>query len=197
MKHILSLTLTLSLTLAAVGCHRPARCAPGEKSKLEVRNGSGALMIAWKTTGDLLCDGNLVQVGTLKATKDTVTLRDAAGRLKLELTRESPEVARGRDQEGPHLRLYRDVRELRVLRADGVPLGSVAPQTTTGAIVYNPSSSPLARSSIRDRDAVITDLAGTAQTYVRPAKDATAAGVFGVPSLDPTEQLALYIYSSR
>jgi hypothetical protein len=50
---------------------------------------------------------------------------------------------------------------------------------------------------LRARDAVVTDMAGTALTYVSPAADFGAAGVFGVPSLDPAEALAIYIYWSR
>ncbi len=187
--------VVLMLALVAGGCHRPAQCQPGAASKLEVRNGSGALELAWK--GDALCDASDRTVGLVDVKKDTVTLRDAGGKLRLELVREAQGGGRGRDLEGPQLRLYRDDHELRVMRADGVPLGSVVPQTTTGAIVYDKSSAPLAKVSMRDRDAVVTDLAGTALTYVHPAANATAAGVFAVPSLDTAEQLALYIYWSR
>ena len=189
--------LALALVAAAAGCHRGRTpCAPGTHSKLEVRNGSGALELAWK--GDDLCDGQLRPVGTLTVKGSTVTLADPAGKLRLELTQDPQSgVAQGRDAEGPHMRLYRDVRELRVLRADGVPLGSVVPQTTKGAIVYNPASAPLAKVSLRDRDAVVTDMAGSALTYVTPAHDPGPAGVFGIPSLDSAEQLAIYIYWSR
>ena len=181
---------------AAVGCHRgPARCTPGDKPKLELRNGSGALTLAWKH--DALCDAGDQLVGTLQVKKDTVTLRDANGKLRLELVRESNSDARGGDDEGPQLRLYRGVRELRLMRADGVPLGSVVPESATAATVYNPASAPLAKVSMRDRDAVVTDMAGTALTYVHPARNAGAAGVFALPSVDPAEQLALYIYWSR
>ncbi len=188
--------VTLALVLAAAGCHHgPARCAPATPSTLEVRNGSGALQLAWK--GDDLCSGELRPVGTLTARDGAVTLKDAAGQLRLELTRESAAVGHGRDAAGPTMRLYRDARELRVLRADGVPLGSVAPETLKGAVVYNPASAPLSKVSLRDRDAVVTDMAGTALTYVTPATDPAVAGVFGVPSLDPAEQLAIYIYWSH
>ena len=78
-----------------------------------------------------------------------------------------------------------------------MPLGSVVPQTTRAAVIYNPASAPLAKVSLRDRDAVVTDMAGTALTYVSPAADFGAAGVFGVPSLDPAEALAIYIFWSR
>ena len=152
-------------------------------------------MLAQK--GADLCDAQLRAVGTLESKGGTVTLKDAAGRLRLELTTDSPNVARGRDAEGPHLRLYRDAHELRVLRADGVPLGSVSPETTKGAVIYNPASAPIGKVSLRDRDAVVTDMAGTAQTYVTPARDSAPAGVFGVPNLDAPEQLAIYMYWSR
>ena len=191
-------TVFAALALAAAaGCHRgKTACAPGTASKLEVRNGSGALEMAWK--GDDLCDGELRPVATLEVKGKTVTLKDPAGKLRLELSQDPQSgVARGRDAEGPHMRLYRDARELRVLRADGVPLGSVVPATVKGAIIYNPAQSPLAKVSLRDRDAVVTDMAGSALTYVRPASDVGPAGVFGVPSLDTAEQVAIYIYWSR
>jgi hypothetical protein len=190
-------TFALGLVFATLGCHRgPTRCAPGTPSALDVRNGSGALVLAWK--GNDLCDASPQPIGTLEAKDGAVTLKDNAGRLRLELGPEpAAGTAHGRDAQGPHLRLYRDARELRVLRADGVPLGSVTPETTKGAVIYNPGSSPIGKVSLRDRDAVVTDMAGTALTYVTSTRDFAAAGVFGVPSLDPAEQLAIYIYWSK
>jgi hypothetical protein len=181
--------------LAAAGCNRRPVCAPGTPSKLELRNGAGALTLAWK--GDDLCDGNLKRVALLEAKPDAVTLRDPAGKLRLELTRETPQVGHGRNDAGPTLRLYRDDKELRVLTDAGVPFGSVVPQTTRGAVIYNPGSAPLAKVSLRDPDAVVTDMAGTALTYVHPSTALGPAGVFGIPSLDPAEALAIYIYWSR
>ena len=188
--------LVFTLALVALGCHHTPRCASGGASMVEVRNGSGALLLALQ--GDALCDPSWNRVGTLDTTKkDTFTLRDAAGKVRLDIVREGNGGGRASDASGPRLRLYRDARELRVMRADGVPLGSVVPQTTTGSVIYDKSSAPIGKVSLRDADAVVTDMAGTALTYVRPAKDPTTAGVFGVPTLDPAEQLALYIYWSR
>jgi hypothetical protein len=187
-------TLALFLVTAA-GCQRGAQCKPGAPSKLELRNGSGALTLAW--VGDDLCDGQWKRVGTLEAKPEAITLRDLAGKLRLEVTRESAEVGHARDQAGAKLRLYRDAKELRVLTDIGVPLGSVVPQTTRGAVVYNPGSSPLAKVSLREPDAVVTDMAGTALTYVHPSAALGPAGVFAIPSLDPSEALAIYIYWSR
>jgi hypothetical protein len=188
------LVVTLALVLAA-GCQRRSQCTSGTPSKIELRNGSGALMLAWK--GDDLCDGQMKRTGSLETRPEAITLRDPAGRLRLELTRESAQVGHARDQTGPKWRLYRDDKELRVLTDVGVPLGSVVPQTTRGAVVYNPGSAPLAKVSLRDPDAVVTDMAGSALTYVHPSTALGPAGVFGVPSLDPAEALAIYIFWSR
>lgn len=186
----------IACLLVAAGCHHAPRCTPGAANHVEVRNGSGALVLALQ--GDAICDAGWNRVGVLDSSKkDTYTLRDAGGKLRLEIVREAQGGGRAHDAAGPQLRLYRDAHELRVMRADGVPLGSVVPQTTTGSVIYDKSSAPIGKVSLRDRDAVVTDMAGTALTYVRPAGDATTAGVFGIPSLDPAEQLALYIYWSR
>lgn len=192
MKALVAATLVL---VAAAGCQRRSSCQPGTPSKLELRNGAGALTMAWK--GDDLCDGNLKRIGSLEAKPEAVTLRDPAGKLRLELTKESAQVGHGRDETGPRVRLYRDDKELRVLSDGGVPFGSVVPQTTRGAVIYNPGSAPLAKVSLRDPDAVVTDMAGSALTYVHPSTALGPAGVFGIPSLDPAEALAIYIYWSR
>jgi hypothetical protein len=184
------------LVVVGAGCHRGAtHCAPGSRSTLEIRDGSGAMTLALKGTD--VCDGQLRYLGTLQQTKDSVTLTDAAGNLELALaTDPRPGTAVGRDRAGPHLRLFRDNHELRVLRADGVPLGSIVPEPQH-AVIFNPASSPLAKVSMRDGDAVVTDMAGTALTYVVPAREPGPAGVFGVPSLVPSEALTIYIYWSR
>ena len=75
--------------------------------------------------------------------------------------------------------------------------GSIVPETLKGAAILSPASAPLGKVSLRDRDAVVTDMTGTALTYVTPATDPAVAGVFGVPSLDAAEQLAIYMYWSR
>ncbi len=188
------LVVTFALVLAG-GCQRSSQCTSATPSKLELRNGSGALTLAWK--GDDLCDGQMRRVGTLEAKPEAITLHDAGGKLRLELVRESAAVGHARDQAGPKLRLFRDDKELRVLTAAGVPLGSVVPETTRGAVIYNPGSAPLAKVSLRDPDAVVTDMAGTALTYVHPSTALGPAGVFGIPSLDPAEAVAIYIYWSR
>jgi hypothetical protein len=191
----LRLGATLAAVVAVAGCHRGrAHCAPGSKASLEVRDGSGALTLAQK--GDDLCDGRGQLLGTVVARKDGLTIRDPSGANRLELQRESANAAVARDREGPRLRLYRDGRELRVLAGDGIPLGSVVPQGSA-ATLFNPASQPLGRVAMRDRDAVVMDLQGTALTYVVPASGPGVAGVFGIPRLQPVEQAAIYIFWSR
>lgn len=190
---LLACALCACALFALGGCHRraPVRCAPGTRSTVEIRDGVGGLELALK--GKDLCDGQLRPVGTLERRKDGVTLTGPDGNLALSLTRESPTTAAGRDGEGPRLRLYRDARELRVLAADGVPLGSIVPRGN-GSLLYNPASSPIGKVEPRDRDAVVTDMGGAAEVYVVPARDPAAAGVFGVPGLDRPAQLAIYLY---
>lgn len=183
----------LVAALLLAGC-KPSRCSPGVKSTLELRDGAGGLMLAWK--GADLCDGRLRRVGSFETAGAGVTLKDAGGAVRLQLLPESATVAAGRDGGGPRLRLYRDARELRVLDAAGVPFGSVVPEGSA-AMIYNPGSSPIAKVAMRDRDAVVTDLGGAALDYVVPAHDPGSAGVFGVPKLDPAEAMAIYIYWSR
>jgi hypothetical protein len=185
-------------TVLTAACHRgPARCPAGLASTVEIRDGNGALLLAQK--GAQLCDGQLFVVGSVVNAGDgTITLHDAAGTAKLTLARESDHVGQARSLvQGPSYRLFRDDKELRVLQPDGTPLGSIVPSGLGAATIYDPSQAPLGRVSTRDRDAVVADLAGSVHTYVTPARDALAAGVFAIPHLERFEQLAIYLYWSR
>jgi hypothetical protein len=182
-----------ALLVVSIGCQK--KQCDAARSRVELHDGSGATTLSWK--GDDLCDGELKRIASIETGDGKVTLKEPNGRLRLELTKESPEVAVAKDDGGPHLRVIRSPSELRVQRGDGVPYGFVVPEGKTGAAVYNPGSSPLGKVAMRDRDAVVTDMAGTALTYVIPASDPALAGVFGIPHLDPAEQLAIYIYWSR
>jgi hypothetical protein len=186
---------TVSVMLAA--CHRgPARCPPGRPSSLELRDASGALELAQK--GDQLCDGALQVVGTIANASDgTITFKDPAGNIRLTLSRESDHVGQAHALQGPSYRLFRDDKELRVLQPDGTPLGSVVPSGIRAATIYDPAQAPLGRIQSRDSDAVVTDLTGSVHTYVTPARDAIAAGVFAIPHLERFEQLLIYLYWSH
>lgn len=179
--------------LLVAGC-KPKTCDPGMKSQVELRDGSGALTLAYK--GGKLCDSRMRIIGTVERRSDGVTLGDAGGTLRLAITRESDQAAAGHDRAGARLRLYRDAKELRVLDAAGVPLGSIVPEGIA-ATIYNPARSPIAKVEMRDRDAVVTDLGGGALDYVVPAPGPGPAGVFGVPKLEPVEAMAIYIFWSQ
>jgi hypothetical protein len=185
-------------TILTAACHHnsPARCPAGLPSTVELRDASGALELAQK--GTQLCDGALAVVGTIATAGDgTITFRDGAGAVRLTLSRESDHVGQVRASQGPSYRLFRDDKELRVLQPDGTPLGSVVPTGIGAAAIYDPAQAPLGRIQSRDRDAVVTDLAGSVHTYVTPARDAVAAGVFAIPHLERFEQLMIYLYWSR
>jgi hypothetical protein len=193
-----ALFVAFGTIVTAAACHRgPARCAPGVASTVEIRDGNGALELAQK--GAQLCDGQLFVVGKVTTASDgTITLDDAAGAPRLTLARESDHVGQARAaQSRPSYRLFRDDKELRVLTPDGTPLGSIVPSGIGTATIYDPSQAPLGRAQTRDRDAVVTDLAGSVHTYVTPARDPIAAGVFAIPHLERIEQLAIYLYWSR
>ena len=187
MRHV----VLIALALAAC---KPKTCDSTVKPELELRDGSGALTLAYKA--GKLCDSHNRIVGAVEKRADGVTLADAGGSLRLSLTRESDQAAAGRDRSGPHLRLYRDAKELRVLDAAGVPLGSIVPEGIA-ATIFNPARVPIAKVEMRDRDAVVTDLGGGALDYVVPAREPGPAGVFGVPRLEPVEAMAIYIFWSR
>jgi hypothetical protein len=191
--------LVLLVTIVA-GCHRgPGRCPAGTRSTVEIRDGNGALELAVK--GSQVCDGQLHHVADLANGPDGALLVRAAGAeptapALLSLRRDSDSVALVQAPTGQRYRLYRDPKELRVLQPDGVPLGSIVNDPGAG-VLYNPQQSPLGRVQRRDRDAVVTNLSGTTLTYVVPAADPVAAGVFGLPKLSRLDQLAIYLYWSR
>jgi hypothetical protein len=189
-----------ALGLGAPGCRRaPARCPAGTRSTVEIRDGNGALEIALK--GSQICDGQLRAIGDVTRAPDGALLvrdpgADPTAPARLTLRRDSDTVAQVSSAAGPRWRLYRDAKELRVLQPDGVPLGSIVPDPGA-AVLYNPQQSPLGRVQRRDHDAVVTNLSGATLTYVVPAADPVAAGVFGLPKLDRLDQLAIYLYWSR
>jgi hypothetical protein len=185
---------TLVAATAATGCTRK-QCDAGVKSRLELRDASGATTLSWK--GNDFCDGQLRRIAGVDLTGGKVTLKEPNGRVRLELSQESPATIVGKDPEGPHLRAIRQPKEVRVQRGDGVPYGFVVPEGKRDAVIYTPGSMPIGRVTLRDSDAVVTDMSGSAQTYVVPSQDPALAGVFGIPKLDPAEQLAIYIFWSR
>jgi hypothetical protein len=178
-------------------CHRgDPRCAPAAPATLELRDGAGALLLADK--GGALCDAQHRAVGAIEVTPDAVTLKDAGGSPRLILKATMPEnTAAGTDAAGTvRVRLYRDAVQARVLRPDGVPLGSMV-RNGDGARIYDPGSSPIMTAEPRDRDLVLRDSEGVVRHFVVPGRDARAAGVFSMNSLDRSEQLAIYLFWSR
>jgi len=181
--------------LAVTGCTR-RQCDGGAKSRIELRDSSGATTMSWK--GSDLCDGQLRRLASVDVADGKLTLKELDGRVRLQLSQETEATVVGKDAaQAPHVRAIRQPKEVRVQRADGVPYGFVVPEGKRDAVIYSPGSAPLARVTLRDNDAVVTDMAGAAQTYVVPSSDPATAGIFGIPHLDPAEALAIYIFWSR
>ena len=184
-----------ALLVAACNKSDP-RCAPAAPSTVELRDGAGALLLADKNGA--LCDPQHKAVGAVEVTPDAVILKDAGGSPRLILKATAPDnTAAGSDGQGAvRVRLYRDAVQARVLRPDGVPIGSMV-RNGDGARIYDPSSSPIMAVEPRDRDLVLRDSEGVVRNFVVPGKDARAAGVFSMNSLDRAEQLAIYLFWSR
>jgi hypothetical protein len=191
------MTRALAAVLMLGACHRgDPRCAPAAPATVELRDGAGALLIADKNGA--LCDAQHRAVGTVEVTPNDVTLKDAGGSPRLIIKPTQPDnTAAGSDASGNvRVRLYRDAVQARVLHPDGVPIGSMV-RNGDGARIYDPSSSPIMTAEPRDRDLVLRDSEGVVRHFVVPGKDARAAGVFSMNSLDRSEQLAIYLFWSR
>jgi hypothetical protein len=179
------------------GCHRAdPRCAPGVPSTMELRDAAGTLQLALKNGA--LCNAQHRAVGAVDIAADNVTLKDAGGGVRFTIApAESKFTASAKDPGGAmRVRLYQDAVQARVLRPDGVPIGSMV-KNGDAARVYDPRSVPIMTVEPRDADLVIRDTEGVTRFFVVPGKDARAAGVFAMPSLDTAEQLAVYLFLSR
>jgi hypothetical protein len=187
----------LAALLVLAACHRgDPRCAPAAPATVELRDGAGQLILADKNGA--LCDVQHRSVGAIEVTPDAVTLKDAGGSPRL-IVKATPveNSAAGSDASGTvRVRLYRDAVQARVLRPDGVPVGSMV-RNGDGARIYDSSSSPIMAVEPRDKDLVLRDTEGVVHNFVVPGKDPRAAGVFSMNSLDHAEQLAIYLYWSR
>src|SRR5258707_814325 len=96
--------LPATVLLLQAGCPRP-RCDAQAPSRVELRDGAGALLLAARGGGaDLeLCNGGGLRVGTVQLGPSTARLRDPAGQTRLHLRRESPGDASADGPRGPRL----------------------------------------------------------------------------------------------
>jgi hypothetical protein len=189
--------------LLIAGCKDKALrvpCAPGQASKVEVRDQGGALELAVKP-GDRpgafeLCDPANHPVGTIVQSGSTLTLTDRANALVLRLERQSPDDATGAGPKGPKLRVHREHGETRVLDKEGVPFGSVGVREG-GATLFSRASVPVGLVEPRDKDQVLKAMDGATRLYVVPSDDPVAAGLLGVEGLPLEERLALFLLFSQ
>jgi hypothetical protein len=193
-----------AICLALSGCHSPrVRCAASLPTELEVHADGRAFAIKPAPEAGTLdvCDGAGQWLGAARVEPGALTLRDAKGTTVLELRRDGDEVARGAGPGGPRLRLFHRGAEWRVLRPDGVPLGSVTTDAQ-GATVYSPAGIALSKvertvEAAGDGQAV-RSLAGDAlQARVVPSHAPGPAGTLALDGLSPEERLAIYLYWSR
>jgi hypothetical protein len=195
--------LVIPLVLAA-GCPKGASqrtpCAPGSPSKVELRDAAGQLVLAVKQTPERgtfdLCNASGGQTGKLEWAPTVVRYTDDKGVLKLKLTAESNTDATGVSTKGPALRIHVNGPERRVLKPDGIPIGSIADgdgKTT----IFDPASRPVAWVEPRDHDQVIRGADGSTRFYVVPSASSAAAAAFALDGLPPEERATLYLFWNK
>jgi hypothetical protein len=195
--------LALVLLLAAAckePSHKPAPCAPGLASEVEIRDPEGKLELAVKPS-DMpdardLCDPEAHRIGRAVFHGDLVTLADPSGATVLRLQKESDDDWTATGPKGQLFRVHKSPQETRVLKPDGVPFGSVAPRAG-GATLYSPGSAPVGSVAPRDNDQVIAGADGATRHYVVPSKSSIAAGFLGIDGLGLTERVVLYLAASK
>jgi hypothetical protein len=194
--------LTISLLVVA-GCshsNKPAACAPGLASQLEVRDGAGLLELAVKpsnTPGEVdLCDAQAQRVGRIATEGDTLTVMDGAGQLVARLKREGADDWTADGPKGPLFRVHQDKSETRILKPDGIPLGSVSPQAEGGTL-YSPASVPVGMVKPHDKGMALQAADGATKHYVTPANSPIYAGLLAVEGLPLSAKIALFLSASK
>ena len=189
------------LLLILCGCPAPRpSCDRNRPSTVELRDGSGALLIAAKPgeRGSLdLCDAGLVRVGAVKQEPAALTLQDRAGGTRLVLKKDGPDDGEALGADGQQrLRVHRENGQLFILDPIGIRLGMVAPSDGK-TIFYDKQQTPAGSVEARGPDQAIRDPDGATLFLVQPAASSQAAAVFTVAGLDHQEQMALYLLLLR
>lgn len=192
--------------VACAGCHheapKPRACAPGTRAKVELRDGSGTLLLAVKPAPvgkELdLCDGKAARIGQVTQAGDVLTVLDASGALVLRLSAGRLHTfpdADGQGPKGPRLRTHRDGANIRVLRPDGVAYGELALGPGGRVTITDQASKPVANLTLSDGRTVIAGTDGSTRFFVHP--ETPAAAVFALPELSLAERTGLFLLWSR
>gem|GEM_PF-2628433 len=177
----------------------------------ELRDGQGALTETLVASPQLSghwdrCDPSLIVIGSLVSDRGNYTVVDRSGRMSLRMQRSSAKDADFDNVAGPRLRVHADPGELRVLRPDGVPFGSITTLATTGSTtdpeisVRDASSRVVGHVERQARGAVFLDAGSVSRRAAIPAataSDQAAVGLLGIPGLTDEERSALYLLWSR
>ena len=152
----MKLAAALVACAGLAACHPTARpCAPGTPAKIELRDGSGALLAAVRPAPEgsalKLCTGDNATTlsGQVISDGKTITLLDASQSLALRLSATSPGDAQGAGPHGARLRVHRQGEAVRVLKPDG----STSSTPTAGSIRGASEAAPvIASTSCSPRD---------------------------------------------
>ena len=185
------------------GCTRKPSC--GTAVRLELRDGAGALQLRIATAAgggsarELdLCDPAGQRLGTILYEGAALRLLDRAGGERLRVAdAETLDVSR---PGGPGLRLYwsagRNVGQLRVLRPDGVPHGTLT-ERDGAVVVSDPGGSPVAKATPRDADVALLGPDGAVRGFVLPSPGLWPAAVFAIDGIPLEERAFLAVQLAR
>jgi hypothetical protein len=188
---------SVALALAGFGCTKPPSTCGG-RTRLEVRDGSGALQLRVAESGHAgelaLCDPNGQRIGALAQKGDALVLAD---RGNAEVMRAAtPATLTLEGPRGEAMRLFRAAGRLRVLRPDGVAFGEL--REAAGRVnVLDVAGTPVASVTHRDADAVVTATDGTVRGYLVPNPGDLAAGVLALPELPLSERVFIAAHVAR
>jgi hypothetical protein len=206
--------LAVALLLCNAACRPrplspPDPCQAGGPSVLELRDGQGALLLAWKADREgraTLCGGNQRPAGVLRCDEiGDPRVPSPEGKNQRCLLLDERGEPRDTLESGPagvalvtperKLHVYRDERQLRLLDEQGVPLGSIAEQGGRTTL-FSPAGAALgweerASADHADDRRAVRDPDGAVRFFVLGAQSDRAAAAFGFPSLTPAEKALL------
>jgi hypothetical protein len=188
----------LLVLAAALGCTKPPPASCSGPSRLEVRDGSGALQLRLADSGrpgELdLCEPSGQRAGALGKKGDALVLYDRSNAEVLRAA--TPSALSLEGPRGEAMRMYRADGTLRVLRPDGVPFGDV--REAGGRVqVHDVAGTPVAQVAPRDADAVISAPDGAVRGYLLPSPGNLPAGVLALPEPSLPERVFIAAHLAR
>lgn len=190
--------LVVVAALAWAGCPKregkeaTSPCGASAAEVAALRDGDGTLVRALRGRDPIaLCSPTGSVTGFIRVNHEIAT---PSGAVRARVTREGDADVTVTGT--PALRLHDENGELRVLRADGVPLGSISKGGDEGplATVFDAGGRAIATVEAHHDGVAIRAPDGTTRALLRPrppVDDARLAGLAAIPGLSPDDAIAL------